>query len=1132
MKRKIFSKLLMGALLVASVSSFVSCKDYDDDINNLQDQINAKAAASQIESLQSQLTGISSTASSALAKAEAAATAAAAAQNTADKAATQAALDAVKATAEKAGTDAAKAINDAAAAAAAAKSEADAAKAAGEAAAKAAQEAAEKAIAEAIAKVPVYDLTPYATKAELEGLASKDDLKGYATTADVAKAVADATKDVATTAALNKALEDLKADLEKQIADAKAAMSQASATQGAVDQLWANAVSSIELAYAVNQVNKTNLYFFQGEQIVNYTFGKEYESSELPASQYQEYKKGDDIIFRNNVIVRVNPVTAELKAENVKLINSLGQNLDEIVKIQKVERYNDLLTRAGETGLWQITFARQESATDAQFAKATKGATITEENTTARGKALYAIAVNNTTDATADRFAVTSYNFNIWYGEYDNANSLYFTVEGTWWGNLHNRWNGSKVIAEDETKASEPADYQWNWRGPAALPVVKTGSTANVSNDSRYARTTYINAEVNEPFKIAGIQENFIDYYYVVLDYDCAIESSPSELRAWQSYVIEGINEKVESGKDLNITITDKGADAEGDIVGFRVFGVNYDGTLADPDGVAFYVQVGSAKVWEPVVKGAATAFNPTTISSGVAGVTNAQITNKENLAIFACDFKEFGLANDITLTAAGFPSTVTIPTGGDNDASVAVATFAEVRYLTSDAANMRGEYPTATRVNDVKFVAIRVDAPEDIVDNSTFVTTTTDITNPDNHGKKVGELMFQLKKGAVATANWNYDNNGKFAWLNDYQPDASGIVTLYPSPTTGWTFAGGWAPAAVLPATANLTVDLLSFAQNLWTGSATAGEHYIDFNNTFGDYFDWISIAAAEVSPSAILGYTLNTRYAENTSRRIGGGWRAQDFDGSEFLVRNDMLGDKCARDNQKHVVSMYIEAEGTGPMISRTFKSGYSWDAVNNTNAPSTPNYPVVSQTLAFDDVMKYETYSTALTYKDNTGALGANSDAKNDVTKNNYLWVSWNKLAAASNIHVYYADYVPGPANAWTKAAGAQWTAATQVPSAMAMLNKAENTAVKSFGPAAFDDSYYVVIAATDMQVISPNGAIDEYVKVDGASTVANIKLVKATGTMPKANMNMKLRMKCTDVLGVEHNVDIPFVLNVTE
>ena len=41
MKRKIFSKLLMGALLVASVSLYVSCKDYDDDIKDLQHQIDS-----------------------------------------------------------------------------------------------------------------------------------------------------------------------------------------------------------------------------------------------------------------------------------------------------------------------------------------------------------------------------------------------------------------------------------------------------------------------------------------------------------------------------------------------------------------------------------------------------------------------------------------------------------------------------------------------------------------------------------------------------------------------------------------------------------------------------------------------------------------------------------------------------------------------------------------------------------------------------------------------------------------------------------------------------------------------------------------------------------------------------------
>ena len=36
MKRKYLSALLMGTLVVASTSTFTSCKDYDDDISNLQ----------------------------------------------------------------------------------------------------------------------------------------------------------------------------------------------------------------------------------------------------------------------------------------------------------------------------------------------------------------------------------------------------------------------------------------------------------------------------------------------------------------------------------------------------------------------------------------------------------------------------------------------------------------------------------------------------------------------------------------------------------------------------------------------------------------------------------------------------------------------------------------------------------------------------------------------------------------------------------------------------------------------------------------------------------------------------------------------------------------------------------------
>ena len=40
MRKKVFSALLFGTLAVVSTGSLVSCKDYDDDITNLQNQIN------------------------------------------------------------------------------------------------------------------------------------------------------------------------------------------------------------------------------------------------------------------------------------------------------------------------------------------------------------------------------------------------------------------------------------------------------------------------------------------------------------------------------------------------------------------------------------------------------------------------------------------------------------------------------------------------------------------------------------------------------------------------------------------------------------------------------------------------------------------------------------------------------------------------------------------------------------------------------------------------------------------------------------------------------------------------------------------------------------------------------------
>ena len=107
MKRKYFSALLMGALTIASVSTFTSCKDYDDDIDNLQSQIDKAGLQSDIDALKTQLQDAASTASAAKTTAESALAKA----NAAVKADVEKAIQKVEVTANKAATDVATAIS-------------------------------------------------------------------------------------------------------------------------------------------------------------------------------------------------------------------------------------------------------------------------------------------------------------------------------------------------------------------------------------------------------------------------------------------------------------------------------------------------------------------------------------------------------------------------------------------------------------------------------------------------------------------------------------------------------------------------------------------------------------------------------------------------------------------------------------------------------------------------------------------------------------------------------------------------------------------------------------------------------------------------------------------------------------
>ena len=162
MNKRFLSTLLFGALFIASTSMFVSCKDYDDDIKNLQTQIDKAALKSQLDALQTTLDNAKANAESSMKNLEAKlnAQAEANAANAANADELQKQIDAVKAAADAAAKDLAAKIEAAAKAAADAQAAADKAQQSADQVAKeaaelarAAQEAAEQAVKEAVAKL-------------------------------------------------------------------------------------------------------------------------------------------------------------------------------------------------------------------------------------------------------------------------------------------------------------------------------------------------------------------------------------------------------------------------------------------------------------------------------------------------------------------------------------------------------------------------------------------------------------------------------------------------------------------------------------------------------------------------------------------------------------------------------------------------------------------------------------------------------------------------------------------------------------------------------------------------------------------------------------------------------------------
>ena len=598
MKRKYFSALLMGALTIASVSTFTSCKDYDDDIDNLQSQIDKAGLQSDIDALKTQLQDAASTASAAKTTAE---SALAKANDAAVKADVEKAIQKVEVTANKAATDVATAISNAANA----QTTADGAQKAADAAAKAAKDAqkqADQAVKDAAAAATTANAA--AKQADFEkALERIGNLETSRVTADK----------------LDEKLTQLKEELLGADGDKETIGSltvKVNAYKGAVEELY-SAVTSVELVETYSGVNGFTSNWNTTNGITPLTvemlhglisddskFGDENGNDAKPIV---EYVKGKDIDVKDDasIVVRVNPVNADLtKGAKIILLNSKGESLEDIVKVGTPSKFDKLITtRAAatvKTGLWKLPLSVAEGVSEEDFKKAV---TVKDENGNEKA-ILYAVAINNTVDskaeAAADRYVVSTYDVKPTYNKFVPSNDFTFKVGGKDVSEIHNRWTGNEIVGENSNFSSDK-NPELAWANDAAAEPVLEGEKKNVENannrshrsDVRYWNSL-LQVEVGKPFSITDLKTSdntAADYYYVVLDKDNAIESGVSELNAWKNYEIDNLNKVVPASENLTLTIQTEAANH--DIIGFRVYAVNKDGKLLDPDGKAFYVVVG-----------------------------------------------------------------------------------------------------------------------------------------------------------------------------------------------------------------------------------------------------------------------------------------------------------------------------------------------------------------------------------------------------------------------------------------------------------------------------------------------------------------------------------------------------------
>jgi len=912
MNKKFLSAVLFGALMVSSTGTFVSCKDYDDDIEELWGAVNGgkedlskkvSALETSVSDLQSAQTKLE--AEIAAAKKEAADAKAAALQ------AEKNAIEAAKAEIAKVKEELVKMIqnNQGASEEDIKAIESEIATIKGDITAlTAAYKGADAEILDKLSKVEGV-LGERITNLEADVKTNKEEIGKLQSALKLQQDALDAYKE-----ATGKELGDVKTKLEAcekavealqgfDVAETKAAIEQLKNDYKKIAEEITKINTNLDVLSSAIYTGVTHVSLVNSESnnqgkdkwnldfesvlIQKNIFGDEWTLDKTIANKL-EFKGGTQDQKSAKFLIRVSPTNANLDASMISLQDSKGEKLD-IVEVKNITPYDELLTGTrgiSKGGLWVVEVALKNYDEDSFNAAAT--------NKDGK-KVLYAVAVDNTKEdetAMGKRNIISTYDLTLEHGNFDPSEKLNFFVDDTNVNDINNRYTfESKSITGEVESGSTPAK-EYKWTGNALTEAFdKNGNVLkdkdgnfvakeeenqapetgdNRSNMQAYpavqnkAITISLKEKNNEGKWVAAEK---VKAMYVTFDKKAnAVESAPSEWNAWNSYKYEGLNTVVE-GTTATIKISpNEDQEIINDFIGFRVYAVNLDGTLVDPDGRAFYVKLGEAGVEIPSIE---TKVIATTVDaeSGAVELSKEDVAKLKGLKIASYEWAADGLGDKVNgvthIKANGFQVTLTAGTA-------VIATGSEV---VDGILEGKQDVTIPTNINKATIVT-KFNENLGLVLNDTKLNGTLTLKNAD------GFVLATIKVSAEKVLPTAEPAEHKFT-AKDNQI-VNGVYNCF-----------------LIPSQYDMDGTIITWdAQNGWGVTGTASEGTMNMENVFNGWkndFDGNSVTS---------GYRIvlaNTKYNNDT----------KDYTDEAEFGKNVTITNKLINSETKHATDVeYVYA------------------------------------------------------------------------------------------------------------------------------------------------------------------------------------------------------------------------------